>query len=143
VYWEDPKFEDDRNKIAAMLEEEKHRVNRILSDTDTFGLTTDSFDELNRKSGIWGKQMAEREKQRTIQEEIAALDEKVESLTEEEKLLRLEEPSAITEITRLTALENGANLSYHKTWADRLPGEKFIPGQRTRRYERGLPPRKK
>lgn len=116
VYWEDPKFEDDRNKIAAMLEEEKHRVNRILSDTDTFGLTTDSFDELNRKSGIWGKQMAEREKQRTIQEEIAALDEKVESLTEEEKLLRLEEPSAITEITRLTTLENGANLSYHKTW---------------------------
>ena len=63
-----------------------------------------------------GKQMAEREKQRTIQEEIAALDEKVESLTEEEKLLRLEEPSAITEITRLTTLENGANLSYHKTW---------------------------
>ncbi|CAN9438167.1 unnamed protein product [Alternaria alternata] len=110
VYWEDPKFEDDRNKIAAMLEEEKHRVNRILSDTDTFGLTTDSFDELNRKSGIWGKQMAEREKQRTIQEEIAALDEKVESLTEEEKLLRLEEPSAITEITRLTTLENARSV---------------------------------
>ncbi|CAN9299792.1 unnamed protein product [Alternaria sp. RS040] len=116
VYWEDPKFEDDRNKIAAMLEEEKHRVNRLLSDTDTFGLTTDSFDELNRKSGIWRKQLAEQEKQRTIREEIAALDEKVKSLTEEEKLLGLEQPSAITEITRLTTLENGVNLSYHKTW---------------------------
>ncbi|KAL1797400.1 hypothetical protein ACET3X_004006 [Alternaria dauci] len=143
TYWEDPEFEYDRNKFAAILEEEKHRVNRMLSGTYTLVRTTDSFDELNQKSGTLEKQQAEQEKQKTIQEEILALDKKLESLAEEEKLLTLENPLATTEITRSSILDNGARLTYHKTWADRLIGEKYVPGQPTQRLKRGPPPRKK
>ncbi|KAG9190652.1 dihydrofolate synthase [Alternaria panax] len=122
VYWDDPKSQDDRNKIAAMLEEEKHRVNRLLSGTGISDRTIDRLDGMDEKRDVWKKQQAEQEKRRAIQEEIAALNREMESLTEEEKFLAPEQSPAIAGTKESNSLppranlENGARISYHKTW---------------------------
>jgi folylpolyglutamate synthase len=129
VYWEDPKFEDDRNKFASMLEEEKHRVNQLLSGSDVFGQPLDPVGKMDEKSDEWKRQQADREKRRAIQEEIEALDQEMRLLSAEEQLLVSKQSSAIADTasssspkeksgssSEQTTLGNGARLIYHKTW---------------------------
>lgn len=112
-----------------MLEEEKHRVNQLLSGSDILGQPLDPVGKMDEKSDEWKRQQADREKRRVIQEEIEALDQEMELLSAEEQLLASKQSSATADTTspsspkkkpdsssQQTTLGNGPRLKYHKTW---------------------------
>jgi folylpolyglutamate synthase/dihydrofolate synthase len=86
-YFNDPDFEDDRKMFKQMLIEEKHRVNQLLSghDPDPFGQYPYQVKKDEKENEEFGRQQSEREKRRTIQQEIEALDRELERLAEEER----------------------------------------------------------
>jgi folylpolyglutamate synthase/dihydrofolate synthase len=151
-YWENAEFEETRKKFTAMLEEEKHRVNQLLS----FNTKDDPFVEVLAPSvgkveerDESKRQRENREKRRAVQEEIEALDREMELLTAEEQRLKkghktatdtesssprihnrtispIEEGAPLPSKYKSKTLENGAILRFHKTVWSSLDEEKRV-----------------
>ncbi|KAI4696386.1 uncharacterized protein J4E88_000563 [Alternaria novae-zelandiae] len=149
-YWNRPHFEETRKKFAAMLEEEKHRANRLLGGPiDPFDQPLDFNVRKGEESDEWKRQQANREKRRAMQEEIEALDREMELLTAEEQRLTkgrtpatdkgsnpprihnpaitlLEEGAPLPSKYKTKSLESGAKIRYHKTVSSSLDEEKRV-----------------
>jgi folylpolyglutamate synthase len=90
----EPEYEDDRKYFETMQKEEQRRVNQFLSvSEDPFGRRYEAYavqDE--EKEAQRNADRIERERRRSIQADIAALDREMELLAEDEKRLSQEEP---------------------------------------------------
>jgi folylpolyglutamate synthase len=130
-YWEDPEFENDRKRFAAMLEEEKYRVNRFLSANNSgpSDQTLEFDGRRSEKDNEWKRQQADREKRRAMQEEIEALDREMELLTAEEQRLAQGQRPATPGITESSPLDEKPKMSSSRKLAissekdDRLPSK--------------------
>jgi folylpolyglutamate synthase/dihydrofolate synthase len=95
-YWKEPQFKEDREMFSNMLEDEKIRVNQLLSghQPDLFSQPPNkNIRKDEKKNEVREKQQSEREKRRNIQEEIEALDRELKRLGDEERRVAQGQPS--------------------------------------------------
>jgi folylpolyglutamate synthase len=95
----DPEYEDDRKFFETMQKEEQRRVNQFLSGSEEpFRLYDEMEDQ--EKEARRNADRIERERKRSIQADILALDREMELMAAEEKRLEEGEPQKSTEASQ-------------------------------------------